>query len=229
MSGGNSASPGRSSLRAHFELLRGAHRALHHPKLQPWSCFLGFPGRCHGGGVASVVDGPDPLDGRHELLQSLNALRHQLGGQVRHAGDVPARVRELRDDSDGHWISHKGENDGDLLRGVLGCLGGSLVAGKEQIDLGLYQGGRGGIRGRRIALGEVDVERDVPALFEPQFFEPGLESLDGGVVRRRRLVEHADAVGTARLPGVGLRGEKHTDHRECTQRANRAQAGRSHG
>ena len=102
-----------------------------------------------------------------------------------------------------------------------GYLGGSLIAGKEQVDLAVDQGGRGGIRRRRIAFGETDVERDIPAFLEAERPQASLEALDGGVVRRPRLVEDADAVGTEYIAGVGLFVEKLPRHRECTQRANR--------
>ena len=99
---------------------------------------------------------------------------------------------------------------------------------KSRSTWAVHQGGRGGIRGRRIALRETDVERDVPTLLKPKFSKADLESLDGGVVRRPCLVEHADAVGTACLLGAGLREKKHPDHRQGTQRANHEDAGRSH-
>ena len=67
----------------------------------------------HGCGVAGVKQDPQPAKFGNDVTQKFEPLASSIGRLDRDSSDIPARVREARDEADANWINRNCKNDGN--------------------------------------------------------------------------------------------------------------------
>ena len=84
--------------------------------------------------IAHILQKTDARDRWVRRLQQFDALPSQLRRKRTEAGNITARVRQTRHDSDAKRFGDRRHDDWDRFGCPLGCLGSRRSSGDNQID-----------------------------------------------------------------------------------------------
>jgi len=125
-----------------------------------------------------MPEGRDPRNLGEGLLEQLQALRDQLGAEVRQPGDVPTRPRETGHEPVSDRIANDRHDDGDRGGRLLYSTGRWRIRREDEVDLETGQFGRQTWEPLDLPIGRSVLNEDVLTLHIAAFAQALPESVE---------------------------------------------------
>lgn len=162
--------------------------------------------------VVGIPQDPDARHRRRDLLEELEPLRGQVGGDQRDTGDVSARAGETRDHLRLYWIVAHRHHDGNRARRRARERCDIATESEDQVwpalhELGSQPGKPLGF-GLRVAV----LVSEVASLDVPEITHAVAKRRQVRIVVGRAVEEHSDARHLARLGARAARHQRKLRH-----------------